>query len=168
MTTEYYDCCICQAQHEKGDELYKAHMYRQSKHGVKVRSVPMSTDKQMHTQEVTTFEVVSVLGPYAGMESYSIAAFMGTEQEPYAFVAEKIKSKAVANLFASAPILQHQRDTLLESLKEMRDVCAALMRVVHWTGTHDVMENEFMDCKIKEGFGVRAQAAIQSAGGNHE
>lgn len=119
----------------------------------------MTTDKQMHTQEVTTFEVVSVLGPYAGMESYSIAAFMGTEQEPYAFVAEKIKSKAVANLFASAPILQHQRDTLLEALKVAKESIEEATRLSALYNGHEYSFSSAMQ---------KICAAIQSAGGNHE
>ena len=34
---EEYGCCQCQAWHQKGDPLYDAHLYFQSKHGIRVR-----------------------------------------------------------------------------------------------------------------------------------
>lgn len=65
----------------------------------------------------------------------------------------------VDSLNGSAQLVE-QVEGLSESLREMRQVCAALMRVVDETGAVDQMEVEFLVCGIKEGFGVRADEAI--------
>ena len=55
-------------------------------------------------------------------------------------------------------------EDLLNSLKEMREACAACFRVIlQFDGATDILDAEFRRIGIREGFGQRASQAIAQA-----
>ncbi len=67
--------------------------------------------------------------------------------------------------------LEGQRDRLIESLKEMRDACAAAMRVImthnDYVRLANYYDTELEASGVKQGFGKRADDLIREVEGDN-